>query len=136
MSSYYVAGPMRGYPNFNRDAFLDCADTLRADGHTAFDPGAADEDEYGAELFDNDTGSEEQAVAEHNFDLRDALNVDTTWICEHADGIVLLPGWQASLGATAECALAVALGLDTFEFIAGKHRNIRVEIEANVEVEK
>ena len=45
------------------------------------------------------------------FSLREALGADTAWICAHADAIALLPGWEKSTGATAENALAVALGL-------------------------
>ena len=36
---------------------------------------------------------------------------DTKWICENADAIALLPGWEKSSGANAELALGKALGL-------------------------
>ena len=57
----------------------------------------------------------QQAAAQHGFNLREALGVDLAWICTHADGIALLPGWRNSKGATAEHAAAVALGLEVIE---------------------
>jgi hypothetical protein len=44
------------------------------------------------------------------FSLRRALAYDTNWICTEADAIFMLKGWEKSRGATAEHALAIALG--------------------------
>jgi len=84
----YLAGPMRGVDDMNRPAFREAAEKLRAAGHFVFNP------------------------AEHEAgNLRANLGVDTSWICLVADAVVLLPGWRQSVGATAEEALAAALGL-------------------------
>ena len=49
------------------------------------------------------------------FSLRDALAADLHWICTQADAVALLPGWETSLGATAEAATARALGLPVID---------------------
>lgn len=115
----YLAGPMRGYPEFNFPAFKAAAKMLRGMGYEVFSPAEADERRHGKNIgAGNMTGSEEQAVKDHGFSLREALGEDLAWICAHADGIALLPGWRESKGATAEHATAVALGLDVYELEA------------------
>lgn len=107
----YVAGPMRGIPEFNFPAFNAAAIKLRAAGHEVFNPAEKDVERHGTDISKgNATGDEAQATKDHGFDLRVALGADLAWICAHADGIALLPGWQNSKGATAEHATAVALG--------------------------
>jgi hypothetical protein len=108
----YLAGPMRGIPEFNFPAFRTAAAKLRADGHFVFSPNERDEKVHGADIGKgNATGDEHQAVAEHGFNLREALADDLIFICREADAIALLPGWENSKGANAERATAVALGL-------------------------
>lgn len=106
----YLAGPMRGIPNFNFPAFDYAAAKLRAEGHIVFSP--ADHDRStDPRIEDNPTGDEALAEQTTGFTIRDALAADTQWICKEAEAIALLPGWEKSTGATAENALAVALGL-------------------------
>ena len=112
----YLAGPMRGIPEFNFPAFFRAAAQLERLGHEVFNPAAKDCEQYGTDISKgNATGSEQQAAAQHGFNLREALGVDLAWVCTHADGIALLPGWRNSKGATAEHATAVALGLEVIE---------------------
>lgn len=92
----YLAGPMRGYPKSNFPAFHEAAASLRAAGHEVFNPA-----EKAEEIRRTTTG----------FSLRAAFALDTAYICAHAEGIAMLPGWRASKGAVAEHALAEALGL-------------------------
>lgn len=108
----YLAGPMRGYPEFNFPAFHAGAARLRALGHEVFSPAEADIERHGVDISaGNSTGDEALAKEQHNFNLREALAKDTAYICLEADAIALLPDWQQSKGATAEHALALALGL-------------------------
>lgn len=110
----YVAGPMRGRPEFNFPAFDAASKRLREQGHTVFAPNEKDIDRHdGVDIsVGNLTGSIDQASSQHGFSLREALRDDMVWICEHADAIYLLDGWQDSKGAAAELALAEALGLE------------------------
>jgi hypothetical protein len=88
----YLAGPMRGYPEFNYPAFHKMAAELRAQGHFVFNP---------AEATDHTDG-----------DPADYMLVDLAWIIAHAQGIAMLPGWEKSKGAKVEHALAECLGLE------------------------
>ena len=106
----YLAGPMRGYENFNFPAFDFAAAKLRQDGHEVFSPAERDRLIHGPKLENNKTGDEVEAEKTVGFSLRDALAVDTDWIARNADAIALLPGWEKSSGAQAELALAKALG--------------------------
>lgn len=88
----YVSGPMTGLPEKNYPAFKLATSRLRAEGHEVYCPS-----EY------KDDGRE--------FVLRDAFIEYTAFICT-AEAIHMLPGWERSLGARAEHALATALGLE------------------------
>ena len=112
----YLAGPMRGIPEFNFPAFYKAAAALRAQAHFVFNPAEKDVEKHGKNFAKaNATGNEELAVKQYGFNLREALEVDLVWICRHADAIALLPGWKNSKGATTEYALAIALGLSVIE---------------------
>jgi hypothetical protein len=102
----YLAGPMRGIPEFNFPAFAAASAKLRAAGHEVFNPA-----EKGAEseLIETPDLSEQLAFR------RKVFGLDTAWICAHADAIYLLPGWQRSSGAQAERALGITLGLPIVE---------------------
>lgn len=110
--NFYVAGPMTGIPEFNFPAFNAATAKLRAEGHTVFNPAERDILRHGGIDISkgNASGSQEQAAKEYGFSLRDALADDTWWICQEADAIAMLPGWENSKGARAEHALAHALG--------------------------
>jgi hypothetical protein len=108
----YVAGPMRGIPEFNFPAFNAAAARLRAEGHEVFNPAERDNERHGVDISKgNAAGCEEIAAKEHGFNLRVALGEDLAFICAHAEAIALLPGWEHSMGARAEHATALALGL-------------------------
>lgn len=101
----YLAGPMRGYQEFNFPAFHAAAARLRAQGHEVFNPAENDEKIIAAE------GKE--AITQRRVFLD-----DTAWICTEAEGIALLPGWRKSKGAKAEVALGYAIGIPVFELNA------------------
>lgn len=112
----YLAGPMRGIPEFNFPTFYAAASKLRKQGHFVFSPAERDNDRHGVDISKgNATGDEAQATKEHGFNLREALGIDLAWICAHAEAIAVLPGWEKSKGATAEHAAATALGLEVIQ---------------------
>lgn len=93
----YLSGPMKGYPESNYPLFRSVTAWLRAQGHTVYNP----------------------AEFEHNgpvFPIRKAFAAYCKFICEDADTIVLLHGWEKSLGVSAELALAKNCGLEIFEW--------------------
>lgn len=96
----YIAGPMTGFASYNFPAFDGAAKYLRGCGYAVINP---------AEL-DRDTGFDPEHDAAGTAFLRGALRRDLSAICE-CDGVAVLPGWQQSLGACIEVALAVRLGL-------------------------
>lgn len=103
----YVAGPMRGRHEFNFPAFERASVSLEIMGYEVFSPARRDL----ATGFDPTGLTGDEVLKELGFDLREALSADTRWICEDADAIYMLAGWERSSGATAEHALAKALGL-------------------------
>lgn len=114
----YLAGAMRGIPEFNYPAFHDAARLLRSAGHEVFSPAEADMEVYGTDISKgNVNGCEAQAAKDHGFDIRKALGIDLAWICAHAEAIALLPGWENSKGAKAERATAEALGLKIIDLV-------------------
>lgn len=106
----YLAGPMRGIPQFNFPAFDAAAAKLRIAGHEVFNPAEHDRAAHGDIASENKTGDEREAAEKHGFSLREALAADMAFICLHAEAIAMLPGWNKSKGATAELATAKCLG--------------------------
>jgi hypothetical protein len=96
----YIAGPMTGIPNWNYPAFDEAAQFLRGCGYRVVSPADLDR----AAGF-----AETQVVVDAAF-LRQAMARDLAAICE-CDGVALLEGWQSSMGACIEVALAARLGL-------------------------
>lgn len=110
----YVAGPMRGIPEFNFPAFHAATALLRGQGHVVFSPAERDENEFGP--VSSPEGDEKvlaKAVFMSVMGLRRRVfAADMEWICKHADAIYMLGGWENSKGALAEIHLADALGLE------------------------
>jgi Domain of unknown function (DUF4406) len=95
----YLAGPWPGYPGQNRQAFNAGAARLRSAGHTVFNPA------------EHSPADEAETIGS----IRSLLGADLAWITSTADAVVLLPGWETSLGATAEWSTARAIGIVTAE---------------------
>lgn len=104
----YLAGPMTGIQDFNFPLFDSVAAELRERGYEVFNP--AENDRQNGYDGKSLTGDPVEAKAA-GFNLRETLKQDLAWICDHADGLALLPYWEKSRGAKTEVALAHALGL-------------------------
>jgi hypothetical protein len=113
VTKVYLAGPMRGIPEFNFPAFAAATAQLRAAGYEVFSPAEKDIEKHGLDVNKSATGNLDDIKAS-GFNLRATLLLDLTWIAENADGIVVLPGWENSKGANAEVALAKAINLNEF----------------------
>ena len=111
----YLAGPMRGIPDFNFPAFHKAAAELRAKGHTVFNPAERDEAEFGNITCPSGDENDFAKLVGFQSGLSVARNcflADTQWICQFADAIAIIPGWETSRGAKAEKALGEAIGLE------------------------
>ncbi len=107
--SIYIAGPMRGYENFNKAAFATAEAYLYGinddvPGYEVFNPARIDE-EAGIDLT-SATGDESEL---EGFDLRDAMAANCVLICRECTQMYMLKGWEFSAGARAEHALAVIM---------------------------
>lgn len=105
----YLGGPMRNIKDFNFPAFDQATKQLRGKGYEVFSPAESEI----SDGFDGHghSGDLKKFSKNTGFNLREALKKDLTWICQHADIIVVLPGWENSPGTRAEVATATALGL-------------------------
>lgn len=104
----YLAGPMRGHPEFNYPLFNEVTHVLRAKGWTVASP--AEHDLQTTPAIVHETG---YATGDPNktnlFDTRSAFRWDFKQIVK-ADAIVLLPGWEGSQGARSERLVAEHCG--------------------------
>jgi len=109
ISTFYIAGPMRGHENYNFPAFDAARKRGEKLGYNIISPADLDR-EAGIDPV-NKPGSGE--VAERH--IKDIIQRDIDAIMslqpERGDGIAVLPGWQDSTGARAEIRLAQWLGL-------------------------
>jgi hypothetical protein len=111
----YLAGPMRGYPQFNFPAFHEAARHLRVViGWDVVSPAEMDL----ALGFDPTDDM-------FTFTLEDwfsAMRRDiAVLLAPEIDRIVFLPGSDASRGATIERTVGEAIGLETWHFLPGLH---------------
>lgn len=91
----YISGPMTGLPEFNYPAFHKATETFEALGYNVYNP--ARDYQYEGNL--------------ESFPIRDAFKYYCRFITEVADEIHMLRGWEKSVGARAEHALAIAIGI-------------------------
>ena len=106
MKTIYIAGPMRGYPRYNFDAFYEAEEALCLEYHT-INPARMDE----AHGFNPDRDEVTPGMMSEFFD-RDIAAI------KRADAIALLPGWIKSKGATAEAHIARWLGKEIYLYPA------------------
>ncbi len=108
----YVAGPMRGYANYNYDAFDRCATVLSNQGWNVINPAELDR-KAGKPSSDSHDFDPVNNYDDHEY-MRDALRRDMVAICEECTAIYMMTEFEKSRGAKAEWHLAKALGLDIY----------------------
>jgi hypothetical protein len=111
----YLCGPMRGYPAWNAAAFDRYAAEWEREGHTVLSPVARDR-LGGLDLL---AASKEELAAKAGdwVWMRQVIAEDVEMICR-VDILAVLPGWEASTGATVEVALALFLGLPIYSAVS------------------
>ena len=141
----YIAGPMRGKPNWNYEAFDRTEKMLSKMGWSVINPATLDENsketqglQCEPDEFDPDGNSRHRDVN------RKIMKRDLDAICDNCDAIYMLEGWQMSQGACAEFYLSCSIGLtilyentidkiisDDFEYDDGvkSHVNLKVSEE-------
>ena len=104
MSVIYIAGPMRKIPYLNFPAFDMAEAQLRDDGWNVVNP---------AELYRMGSNKPTDWLPEiypedHllGWDLGETIMADLYRIVKECDAIFMLKGWEGSIGATAEKAVA------------------------------
>ena len=110
----YVAGPMRGHPDYNFPAFDSAAARLRAQGYDVVNPAEMSRD-VGVENGESDPAVFNRLIAEELREVR------------ACDAIYLLQGWETSLGTRDELEVALSHGLEIMlEPPYDRHRSPRL----------
>jgi hypothetical protein len=112
MKTVYIAGPMRGIPEYNFSAFHRAASLGRSLGYRVFSPAEMDEED-GVAVAERPTGAEVSVELARQVMLKDAKI-----ICEQCDAVALLPGWGKSRGARFEVAIAQSIGLEVLNALS------------------
>lgn len=106
MSTFYIAGPMDGYPQRNYPAFHKAGEELKKNDIEVLSPA---HDEFGRPLKPPHP-DEEHLWKEHlhlwQEQLRESLK--KLLLC---DGVYMLKGWETSPGAGLEYRTALTLGM-------------------------
>lgn len=99
---------MTGYTNFNYQAFFDAEKSIIDAGFESINPART------------------PVARKQSIDYRDYIKISMRLV-EISDRMITLPGWEKSLGATAEVAYAHALGMSVItleDFLnENKHRD-------------
>jgi hypothetical protein len=111
ISTAYLAGPMRGIPEYNFPAFLRAAALLREQGWTIHSPAERDIEEG----FDPKTDEAKS--------LDYYMQHDLAAVCSH-DAVILLGGWEDSQGARLEAMVADEVGHPVFELVGEELRAV------------
>ncbi len=111
--TFYIAGPMRGIPQLNFPLFDAIARVAREQGLEVISPAELDRANGIDPVTDPDSVLRVQATDPNlnqtiaRRDCTAILNLQK----DRGDGLILLPGWEKSIGARAEVALALWMEL-------------------------
>ena len=115
MKTIYIAGPMRGKPNWNYDAFNKAEKILSENGWNVINPATLDTNyQETAELDATPDSFDPDENPKHKDANRRIMKRDVDAICDECDAIFMLKGWQNSQGACAEFYLSCSIGLDIY----------------------
>jgi hypothetical protein len=115
----YIAGPMTDHPAFNYPAFDNLADALRYEGFNAVSPAELDTRETRSAALASPDGSPGSGTV-NGETWGDFLSRDVKIISDVVDGVVLMPGWEASKGARLEAFIARHVGKPVFYSLIGR----------------
>lgn len=99
---WYLAGPMRGYPQDNFPLFIRVAAELRAEGYVITSPVELDDPETVAvTMSGTEMGGKKPGFI---------LGRDVQTVHDGVDGLILLPGWWDSRGTKIEVHVGLVAG--------------------------
>jgi hypothetical protein len=107
--TYYLAGPMTGYPKFNFPRFHEVAKTLRSQGVNIINPAELDFENVKLTAYNSETGEldSDGKVAGHTWG--DFLSRDVKVIADQCSGLIAMDDWSGSKGARLEVFVALQL---------------------------
>ena len=109
----YIAGPMRGYPNWNYEAFAKAEEYLKKCGWSnVINPATLDENYEDTKGLGAPEDFDPDKIESHQDANRRIMRRDVDVICDECVAIFMLPGWESSKGACAEFYLAASIGLE------------------------
>ena len=122
----YLSGPMRGYPNNNFEAFHAARQHLRREGYRVLCPAESSIRRAAAQNVDVDNIPFEEYMREE----------DIPAVLE-SDMIMVLPGWEKSVGARTEVLVGQVVGVPTVLY-ADRWSLVHLDLEGalNTAVEK
>jgi hypothetical protein len=111
----YIAGPMTGLPQFNVPLFDHVARQLRKKGYDVVSPAELDSPEMRAAALKSKDGAYEPLKDATGETWGEVLARDVRVLSDQGiEGIVLLPDWWKSRGATLETTVGLLNGLKFF----------------------
>lgn len=108
LRSAYLAGPMRGHPEYNFPEFRRWTTKLRARGWKIFSPAERDEQDPDIDHTENIAGWSGSRGLDY------FMAHDLKAVCE-TDCVIYMPGWETSQGARLEGMVAVEIAHPVFE---------------------
>lgn len=115
----YLSGKMTGLNGFGFDRFFRAEKTILSDPRFSAvgNPARWDLERLGytEEVYDDYTAAAAGSwVSTQPFNLKEAAKMDLSFIIDEAEALVLIPGWESSLGANAELKTANWMNLPVF----------------------
>lgn len=101
--TYYLSGPMSGYPEYNFPAFEEAAFVLRAHGVKVASP------------HEIDHGETEENRGKLPYETYMEAAIDM--LNGQCQGIILLPGWPQSTGARRELVAALEVDMPVYFYV-------------------
>ena len=111
--TFYISGPMTGYPQFNFPLFDRAAEYFRKSGVSIISPAELDPPDVRAYCLGSPDGDSSKLPA--GLSYGGALGRDIQVIMDQVtDGLIFLPSWWGSKGARLEAYAALLKGLPNY----------------------
>lgn len=127
--TFYLAGPMSGYPQFNFPAFHEGARALRERGYKIISPAEEDSAAVQAAALKSKDGKLDAEGKVAGETWGEILARDVRIVADKVDGIIFLPGWRSSRGARLEAFVGVLCKRKFFYYLGdGRTESVKPEV--------